>query len=135
MAKFFKTSAGKVGMRRSADEESRIPVPGDATNVVEFDEETNAGHLADFSADSTRFAYVSGTLQKDGIAFAPTADGSFKSDLGALLSGAAAAISNNDTFLAIPSPNNAQNAAQIRALTQQNNRIIRRLVQLARLRG
>jgi hypothetical protein len=40
------------------------------------------------------------------------------------------ALADNATFLAIASPSNAQNAAQVRRLTQQNQRIIRRLVQL-----
>lgn len=43
---------------------------------------------------------------------------------------AAGAIADNDTFLAIASPNNAQTLAQVRKLTQQNNRIIKRLIQL-----
>lgn len=37
------------------------------------------------------------------------------------------AIDNNDTFLAIPSPTNAQAVAQVQALTRQNSRIIRAL--------
>lgn len=40
------------------------------------------------------------------------------------------AITDNQTFLNIANPNNAQNAAQIKALTRQANRIIRRLVQI-----
>lgn len=40
------------------------------------------------------------------------------------------AIADNQTFLNIASPSNAQNAAQIKALTRQVNRIIRRLVQI-----
>jgi hypothetical protein len=43
---------------------------------------------------------------------------------------AAQAVTDNNTYLALGSPSNAQNLAQIRALTRQNNRIIRRLVQL-----
>lgn len=43
---------------------------------------------------------------------------------------AAAAISDNDAFLANGSPNNAQVLAQVRKLTQQNTAIIRRLVQV-----
>lgn len=48
-----------------------------------------------------------------------------------LAAAAAQAIADNDTFLAIASPNAAQNAAQVRRLTQQNNRIIRRLIKIA----
>jgi hypothetical protein len=38
------------------------------------------------------------------------------------------ALDANDTFLALANPNNAAVLAQVRALTQQNNRIIRGLV-------
>ena len=41
---------------------------------------------------------------------------------------AANALAGNRTFLALASPTNAQNAAQVKALTQQNNRIIRLLL-------
>lgn len=40
------------------------------------------------------------------------------------------AIIDNDTFLAIANSNNAQVLAQVKRLTQQNNRIIRRLAQI-----
>lgn len=43
---------------------------------------------------------------------------------------AASAIQGNNDFLAIVSPTNAQAIAQIRRLTQQNNAIIRRLIQI-----
>lgn len=45
-----------------------------------------------------------------------------------LQSQAAGAIANNATYLAIGSPTNAQVVAQVRALTQQNNKIIRVLL-------
>lgn len=38
---------------------------------------------------------------------------------------AATALTNNATYLAIASPTNAQIAAQVKALTQQNNKLIR----------
>jgi hypothetical protein len=40
------------------------------------------------------------------------------------------AIADNATFLALASPTNAQTLAQVRALTRQMNRVIRRLVQV-----
>jgi hypothetical protein len=49
-------------------------------------------------------------------------------DLKALKDQAAAATATNTTYLAIGSPTNAQNLAQIRALTQQNQRIISALL-------
>lgn len=48
-----------------------------------------------------------------------------------LVAAAAQAVSDNDTFLEIASPTNAQTLAQVRRLTNQNNRIIRMLVRLA----
>lgn len=47
-----------------------------------------------------------------------------------LIDAAQQAIADNNTFLAIGTPNNAQVLAQVRALTRQNNQLIRRLVQL-----
>jgi hypothetical protein len=47
-----------------------------------------------------------------------------------LLDAAQQAVADNNTFLAIGTPSNAQVLAQVRALTQQNNRLIRRLVQI-----
>lgn len=40
------------------------------------------------------------------------------------------AIDDNNTFISIASPTSAQVAAQVKRLSQQNNRIIRRLIQL-----
>lgn len=48
----------------------------------------------------------------------------------AIRQAAATAIAANDTFLAIATPTNAQTLAQVRQLTQQNNRIIQRLMQI-----
>lgn len=42
-----------------------------------------------------------------------------------ILTQAAAALEANATFLAVASPTNAQNAAQIKALTRQVNKLIR----------
>lgn len=41
---------------------------------------------------------------------------------------ARSALAGNATYLALAAPTNAQNAAQIKALTRQNNAIIRLLV-------
>ena len=48
-------------------------------------------------------------------------------------SSARTAVTNNQTYLAIGAPSNAQVVAQVRALTQQMNVVIPRLLQLARL--
>lgn len=47
-----------------------------------------------------------------------------------LRAAAAQAVADNDAFLTLASPTNAQTLAQVRALTRQNSRIIKRLVQL-----
>ena len=41
-----------------------------------------------------------------------------------------AAIANNQTFLALPTPTNAQTLAQVDALTRQTNAVIRLLLGL-----
>jgi len=51
-------------------------------------------------------------------------------DRKALAGAAQQALADNATFLALGSATNAQIAAQVRALTRQNNQLIRRLVQL-----
>jgi hypothetical protein len=51
-------------------------------------------------------------------------------DLSALRDQAQAALDANTTYLAIGTPTNAQVAAQVRALTQQNQRIIRAVARL-----
>jgi hypothetical protein len=43
---------------------------------------------------------------------------------------AATAVADNDAFLAIVSPTNAQAIAQVKKLAQQNTRIIKRLIQI-----
>lgn len=48
----------------------------------------------------------------------------------AIRQAATQAVADNDTYLAIATPSNAQVAAQVRRLTQQNNRIIPRLIQV-----
>jgi hypothetical protein len=48
----------------------------------------------------------------------------------AIRQAAAGAVADNDAYLALANPNNAAVVAQVRRLTQQNNAIIRRLVQI-----
>lgn len=57
-------------------------------------------------------------------------DGSTTANLQALQTKAQQALANNATFQAIASPSNAQNAAQVQALTKQCNGIIRLLLGL-----
>jgi hypothetical protein len=51
-------------------------------------------------------------------------------DLASMRTQAQAAFDSNATYLAISSPTNVQVAAQVRALTQQNQRIIKALARL-----
>lgn len=55
-------------------------------------------------------------------------EGARLANLATIAEQAGAALAANSTYLAIGSPINAQVAAQIRALTQQNNKIIRLLL-------
>lgn len=53
-----------------------------------------------------------------------------KPDRAAIRQAATQAIADNDSFIALPTPTNAQTVAQVRKLCQQNSRIIKRLVQI-----
>lgn len=70
----------------------------------------------------------------DGFVDTPEAQAEWEADRNperkTLRQQAAAAVQGNLDFLAIASPNAAQVRDQVRALTQQNNRIIQRLVQV-----
>ena len=70
----------------------------------------------------------------DAFDWSQAAQTTFENNLEPLLADikaqADAAIAANDTFLAIATPSNAQNAAQAKALTQQNQRIIKVLVRI-----
>lgn len=52
-------------------------------------------------------------------------------DFATMRDNAVSAFNSNTTYLAIASPSNAQVAAQVRTLTQQNNQIIKALAKLA----
>ena len=132
MAKAYRQADGQFRFRATVVEERMNPVPGDAAAIVDFDEDTNAALLADIRANLASYAVtVGGLLQKDGATVTPAADG----DRAALRRQAAQAVADNNTYLAIGSPTNAQNLAQIRALTRQMNAAIKRLVQLDALMG
>ena len=61
-------------------------------------------------------------------AFAPVANVTKEKTSRNLKSKAEAALTSNATFLAINSPNASQVAAQVKALTRQNNALIRLLL-------
>lgn len=59
---------------------------------------------------------------------AAATDGTRTANQSTIIRQAQGALTTNTTYLAIGSPSNAQVVAQVRALTQQNNRIIRLLL-------
>lgn len=63
MGKFYQHK-NVVCLRRDTD---RDGVPGAATNVVNFDDATNAATLAEFDTNCNRFAFISGVLNRDGV--------------------------------------------------------------------
>lgn len=131
MAKFYK-HAGVIGLRKSAAEELLLPIPAGATDVIAFDESSNAAVIAAFDADCNSHSLSGGVLRKNGSPVAFAADSADKQDREGLLSEASQAVADNQAFLAIGSPTNAQTLAQVKALSRQNNRIIKRLIQFTR---
>lgn len=127
MAKVYKRADGSLGFRVSQPEEADKPLPGDVVDSVVFDEDTNAVTVRDLMSTLAPFTIVAGVLKKNGVTVSFVADG----DKAGMVKAAAAAIQANSDFLAIASPTNAQTLAQVKALTQQNTRIIKRLVQLS----
>jgi hypothetical protein len=73
VAKLFLFPTGQIGLRKTAEEEAISPLPGDATDVVEFDEVANAQTIADFDSGYARFTFSGGVYRKDGaqITFLP----------------------------------------------------------------
>lgn len=94
--------------------------------VQRFD--SNAGTATTYKADGT--VASSRSLTPDEQAFLTQMDqtATRSTNLNTIQTKAAAAITANSTYLAIGTPTNAQIAAQVRALTQQNNKIIRVLL-------
>lgn len=90
---------------------------------IDFDSAATAQHRANAQTAADSFDWSDAAHQQWLADREPE-----KRDLAAA---AAQAIADNDTWLAIASPTNAQTLAQVRRLTQQNNRIIRRLIKIA----
>ena len=139
MARVWYDAAGAILRLAANDAEeaefaARSPLAGAAGSLA-FDEATNATLVADLGADWNAYACPAGVLKKGGVNVTINADGAAKAEIDDLLSQAAGAISANNTYIALASPTNAQTAAQVKALSQQINRVIRRLVRLNRLVG
>jgi hypothetical protein len=91
MAKFFKHN-GVVCLRRSDAEEAKHPVPAGATDIVSFDEDSNAALLSDFDFNCNPYTLVAGQLQKNGSPVAIAADTTAKQERADFDSQVAAAI-------------------------------------------
>lgn len=127
MAKAYRKSNGSFGFRASALAELMNALEAGAAPVVAFDEDTNAGLVADIQANYALYAVTAGgVLQKSGVTVTPAADG----DRAALRAAAAGAVSTNNTYIALASPTAAQTAAQAKALSQQNNKIIQAILKI-----
>jgi hypothetical protein len=131
MAKFFLHN-GVIGLRKSAAEESVAPIPAGATDVISFDEASNQAAIAAFDAGYNSHSLAGGVLKRNGVTVVFAADAADKQDRDNFAAAVQNALSGNAAYLAIGSPSNAQVAAQVRALTQQQNGIIRRLALLVR---
>lgn len=129
MAKVFYNGGGAVVAfaRDSREEATAFPsgVPG--ASAFEFDEDTNANLVDEIARDLTPFTVVAGVLRRNGSNVSPAADG----DRTGLRKAVAAALQANADYIALASPTNAQTLAQVRELTRQNSRIIRRILQLS----
>lgn len=126
MARLYVDGAGlPIAFRRDTLEDSMNPAP--SGTFFEFDEDTNAALVNEIASNLKPFTVITGVLKRNGATVTPAADG----DKAAVRKAAANAISTNDTFLALANPSNAQILAQVKALTQQNTKIIRRIVQLS----
>lgn len=112
--------------------EALFGAPASAVGSLAFDEATNAAAIADLDTQWNVHTCPAGVLKKSGVNVTINADGPTKGSLDGLLASADNAVAANVTYLAIASPNNAQVVAQVRALTQQNNAIIKRLVLFGR---
>ena len=100
-----------------------VGVPGDsATVTIDFDPSATAQQRAAAQAVADSFDWS----QAAGAVWAEDQKPQRKN----LRQQAAQAVADNDTYLALGSPSNAQVAAQVRKLTQQNNRIIPWLIQI-----
>jgi hypothetical protein len=132
MAKFYYDAAGNfLAFSRNDAQDGRIVPPAGqhASSPLAFDETSNAAVCDAIGLAPLQYTVVAGVLKRNGVTVAVAADDPATADKKALLANAAQAVSDNNTYLAIGSPTNAQVAAQVRTLTQQNNRIIKRLAQ------
>lgn len=100
-----------------------VRTPGDSATVrIDFKASATNAQKTAAAAALTAFDWSDAAQVAWEAAQNPDKDG--------LVKAAAQAIADNDAFIAIASPSNAQNAAQIKALTRQVNRLIKRTIQL-----
>ena len=132
MATIYYDINGNVLALARDGKESLVSVPAGqhASSPLVFDDASNPT-VHDRVAAAVRLSkVVAGVLSINAVNVPIAADAQATTDRKSLVQGAANAITTNNTFIALGSPSNAQIAAQVKALTQQNNQIIKRLLQL-----
>jgi hypothetical protein len=107
------------------------PQNQDPASPLVFDETTNAGLIAAIQSNPAGTKVVGGVVKINNVNQTVQPDATATTDRKALLTGAANAIATNNTFIGLASPTAAQVAAEVKALAQQNNQLIKRLVQLS----
>lgn len=127
---FYDPATGQLrGYRKSEAEELQFAKPA-GVSEIEIDETVNATVVSDLDADYQSHDVVAGVLRKNSVAVTIQPQSTDRVNLVGFRTEAAQAIADNQTFINLASPSNAQNAAQIKALTRQMNRVIRLMLRL-----
>jgi hypothetical protein len=129
----YQTEANPEGVQ-PADWPARVlEVADNAAATPNASRMTAAEYVAYRAArQATYDAWYNGTFRPAMQAALQTAKDSVEPFLATLRDQAPAAISGNTTYLALTGATNAQNVAQISALTQQMNKVIQAMDRVAR---
>lgn len=121
-----------VGSRPDNSDPNEV-LPASFVSFIEVDPKTNAATCSGFNSAPWEYSRSGDTLLHDAAPTAIELDSGEKTALDNMLNQADAAIASNDAYLAIAgTPTNAQVLAQVKDLTRQNTRIIKRLVLIGR---
>lgn len=127
---FYDPATGQLrGYRKTEAEEVQFPAPA-GVSTLEIDETVNAAVVAGLDSNYQSHDVAAGVLRRNAVAVTVQPQSTDWTSLTGFRAEATTAIADNQTFLNIASPTNAQNAAQIKALTRQMNRVIRLLLRL-----
>lgn len=146
MARIFNDNAGKVIAVSPYVWSDDDPAPQGSAGSVQYDETTNRNLASTVINAMAEFTVVGGVLQRNGSPVTIAADSQTKQTLDALIQGAQQAVQNNQTaiandqaFIGLASPTQAQTLAYVKQLAQQDiqksqqiNQIIKRLLLLGR---